>query len=77
MVRQGCFGVGLPVFPPFYGFLSHAPDCLVKCLENPMSAEYSQLNAGLRCFPDYPPTLLNYRLELKIGANKWDIHSLR
>ena len=22
IVRQGCFGTGYPVFPPFYGFLS-------------------------------------------------------
>ena|GEM_PF-5188643 len=59
MVRQGCFGTGHPVFPPFYGFLSHATECFVKCLGNPMLAAYPQVNADLRYFPDYSPNHLN------------------
>jgi hypothetical protein len=59
MVRQGCFGTGHPVFPPFYGFLSHAPKYFVKCLGDPIPAEYPQVNADLRYFPDYSLTLLN------------------
>jgi hypothetical protein len=31
MVRQGCFGIGRPMFPPFYGFLSQDPDRYVMC----------------------------------------------
>jgi len=42
-----------------------------------MLAEYPQVNADLRYLPDYSPTLLNYLSEVRIGANKWDIHSLR
>jgi hypothetical protein len=60
MVRQGCFGTGHPVFPPFYGFLSHALQRFVKCWENPMLAEYPQVNADLRYLLDYSPTLFNY-----------------
>ena len=42
-----------------------------------MLAEYPQVNADLRYLQITRRPFCNYLWEVRIGANKWDIHSLR